>query len=107
MATKRTLWKVVDEVSRVRCASGPGVIREEVWQDAAGEVSRYNLAFINHFMMREDNGRVLGYDNGHGYHHRQRCFVNDLFARCGSCGRSCHEVDDTGGWIRGMGRAGP
>jgi hypothetical protein len=21
-------------------------------------------------MMREDNGRVLGYDNGHGYHHR-------------------------------------
>jgi hypothetical protein len=70
MATKRTLWKVVDEVSQVRCASGPGVIREEVWQDAAGEVSRYNLAFINHFMMREDNGRVLGYDNGHGYHHR-------------------------------------
>ena len=70
MATKRTLWKVVDEVSRVRCASGPGVIREEDWQDAAGEVSRYNLAFINHFMMREDNGRVMGYDNGHGYHHR-------------------------------------
>ena len=67
---KRTLWKVVDEVSRVRCASGPGVIREEVWQDATGYVSRYNLAFINHFMMREDNGRVLGYDNGHGYHHR-------------------------------------
>jgi hypothetical protein len=70
MATKRTLWKVVDEVSQVRCASGSGVIREEVWQDAAGEVSRYNLAFINHFLMREDNGRVLGYDNGHGSHHR-------------------------------------
>ena len=70
MATKRTLWKVVDEVTQVRCASGPGVIREEVWQDAAGEVGRYNLAFINHFMMREDNGRVLGYDNVHGYHHR-------------------------------------
>ena len=70
MATKRALWKVVDEVSRVRCAAGPGMIREEVWQDETGEVSRYNLAFINHFMMREDNGRVLGYDNGHGTHHR-------------------------------------
>jgi hypothetical protein len=50
--------------------SGPGLIREEVWVDEAGEVGRYNLAFINHFMTRNDNGRVLGYDNAHGEPHR-------------------------------------
>jgi hypothetical protein len=50
--------------------SGPGLIREEVWQDATGEVARYNLAFINHFLTAKDNGRVLGYDNQHGHHHR-------------------------------------
>jgi hypothetical protein len=67
---KRRLRKVIDEVSPVRCVSGPGLIREEVWQDATGEVARYNLAFINHFLTQKDNGRVLGYDNQHGHHHR-------------------------------------
>ena len=28
------------------------------------------MAFINHLMYRDDNGRVLGYDVAHGYHHR-------------------------------------
>jgi len=46
------------------------LVREEVWIDEAGEVGRYNLAFINHFMTRVDNGRVLGYDNAHGKPHR-------------------------------------
>ncbi len=50
--------------------AGRGLIREEVWEDATGEVARYNLTFINHFLSRTDNGRVLGYDNSHGYHHR-------------------------------------
>jgi Family of unknown function (DUF6516) len=67
---KRSLRKVVDEVTPVRCAAGRGLIREEVWQDADGEIARYNLAFINHFLMSTDNGRVLGYDNSHGHHHR-------------------------------------
>jgi hypothetical protein len=62
--------KVVDETTQVRCAIGRGVIREEVWQGAAGEVVRYNLAFICHMLCSEDNGRVLGYDNQHGHHHR-------------------------------------
>ena len=50
--------------------SGAGVMREEVWEDERGKIARYNLAFINHFSMKEDNGRVLGYDNAHGFHHR-------------------------------------
>ena len=49
---------------------GNGKLREEIWQDMAGQVVRYNLAFINHFMYRGDNGRVLGYDVAHGHHHR-------------------------------------
>ncbi len=41
-----------------------------MWVDARGEVIRYNLAYINHHVFGGDNGRVLGYDNRHGYHHR-------------------------------------
>jgi len=67
---KRRLRKVVDEEALISCASGPGLVREEVWEDEAGRVVRYNLAFINHFMMASDNGRVLGYDNAHGKQHR-------------------------------------
>lgn len=33
-------------------------------------VTRYNLAYINHVIFQGDNGRVLGFDNAHGYHHR-------------------------------------
>jgi uncharacterized protein YfaT (DUF1175 family) len=62
--------KVVDETTEVRCAQGWGVIREEVWQSASGEVIRYNLAFICHHLCTVDHGRVLGYDNQHEYHHR-------------------------------------
>lgn len=62
--------KVVDDVTRVRCKSGIGIVREEVWQDAAGKVIKYNLAFINHHLFKADNGRVVGYDNAHGHHER-------------------------------------
>ena len=33
-------------------------------------VARYNLAYINHAIYQGDNGRVLGFDNAHDYHHR-------------------------------------
>ena len=45
----------------------------EVWgYEEKGKtiVARYNIAYINHTMFSGDNGRVLGYDNAHGYHHR-------------------------------------
>lgn len=70
MAKKPRLHKVVDVRSVVRCATGYGLIREEVWEDAHGNVARYNMAFINHLLTSLDHGRVLGYDNSHGYHHR-------------------------------------
>jgi hypothetical protein len=62
--------KVVDETTEVRCSIGQGIMREEVWQDSAGNVVKYNLAFVNHSLCAKDNGRVLGYDNSHGEHHR-------------------------------------
>lgn len=53
--------------------SGGGILSYEVWgyQDQGRTVvTRYNLAYINHAIFAGDNGRVLGFDNAHGYHHR-------------------------------------
>ncbi|MBW4040060.1 MAG: hypothetical protein HIU91_14580 [Acidobacteria bacterium] len=44
----------------------PPVLKEEVWMNAAGEVTRYSLAYIDPEVYAGDNGRVLGYDNAHG-----------------------------------------
>ena len=49
---------------------GNGELRREVWVNERGRVTRYNLAYINHKIYQRDNGRVIGYDNAHGYHHR-------------------------------------
>jgi hypothetical protein len=70
MARRQTLIKKVDETVRVRCATGVGVIREEVWVGKDNRIAKYNLAFINHRLYNTDNGRVLGYDNAHGTHER-------------------------------------
>jgi hypothetical protein len=45
-------------------------LRREVWEDGRGKIVRYNLAYINHKIFQGDNGRVVGYDNAHGLHHR-------------------------------------
>lgn len=53
--------------------SGGGLLNYEVWGYAdKGQtvVTRYNLAYINQAIHQGDNGRVLGFDNAHGYHHR-------------------------------------
>lgn len=62
--------KVQDVSSRLASKHGNGILRREVWTDGKGKVIRYNLAYINHDIFQGDNGRVLGYDNAHGYHHR-------------------------------------
>ncbi len=80
MTAKRKLRKIKDERASVPCVIGDGVVREEAWEDEAGNVVRYNLAFINHFLMSKDNGRVLGYDNAHGLHHRHFMGVIEAYA---------------------------
>jgi len=46
------------------------MLRREVWVDEKGNITRYNLAYINLQLFSGDNGRVIGFDNAHGYHHR-------------------------------------
>jgi hypothetical protein len=46
------------------------LLKEEFWQGTAGRVTRYSLAYIDPLIFAGDNGRVLGYDNAHGQHHR-------------------------------------
>jgi Family of unknown function (DUF6516) len=77
------LRKVVDETTQVRCALGKGLIHEEVWQDSRGVVVKYNLAFINHALCARDNGRVVGYDNSHGDHHRHFGGAEEKFSFIG------------------------
>jgi hypothetical protein len=72
--------KIVDETTQVRCALGKGLIREEVWQDSRGAVAKYNPAFINHALWARDNGRLVGYDNSNGNHHRHFAGTEEKFA---------------------------
>lgn len=62
--------KIIDETFAISRKRGNGILRREVWVDREGRVVRYNLAYINHTIHAGDNGRVVGYDNTHGFHHR-------------------------------------
>jgi len=62
--------KAVDDIDQVRKSGSFGIIREEVYVDDAAVVVKYNLVFIHLGLFRQDNGRVLGYDNAHGHHER-------------------------------------
>lgn len=45
------------------------ILKEQIWLED-GQVVAYSLAYINLNRCPVDNGRVLGYDNSHHYHHR-------------------------------------
>ena len=62
--------KIRDERHKISAKRGNGQLRREIWEDGQGNITRYNLAYINHRLCPCDNGRVLGFDNRHGYHHR-------------------------------------
>jgi len=47
-----------------------GVLLKEETHLEDGKVVAYSLAYINLKRFAGDNGRVLGFDNSHGYHHR-------------------------------------
>lgn len=68
--------KIIDESHKISDRPGNGKLRREIWVDPiTGEVTRYNLAYINHRLYAGDNGRVVGYDNAHDGHHRHYCGV--------------------------------
>jgi hypothetical protein len=61
--------------------SGGGILSYEVWgyvEKGKTVVTRYNIAYINHAICQGDNGRVLGFDNAHGHHHRH--FMGEIEA---------------------------
>ena len=62
--------KIRDERHKIPNKRGNGQLRRETWEDERGYITRYNLAYINFQLFPDDNGRVVGFDNQHGYHHR-------------------------------------
>ena len=71
MSKKKVKLKtVMDETTKLPDKQGNGILRILIKADKQNKVKRYSLAYVNHKISRIDNGRVLGYDNSHGYHHR-------------------------------------
>jgi len=69
--TKETLLE--QERFELKPKSGGWLLSYEVcghMEHGKTVVTRYNLAYINRAIHRGDNGRVLGFDNAHDYHHR-------------------------------------
>ena len=70
-APKRpSITKTVDKEYVLTRSRKGAKLKEEVWETEDGEVVGYSLAYINHRICGMDNGRVLGYDIKHEYHHR-------------------------------------
>jgi hypothetical protein len=57
------------EEHRLKGKRKGALLKEQIWFEE-GKVVAYSLAYINLKRCAVDNGRVLGYDNSHGYHHR-------------------------------------
>ena len=66
---KFRLEKRIDETLRLSGRRRGAALKEEVWFEG-NKLVRYSLAYINPNRCLVDNGRVLGFDNRHGYHHR-------------------------------------
>ena len=61
--------KIIDDTCHLAGRRRGAVLKEEVWC-VGGRVVKYSLAYVNPRICGRDHGRVLGYDNSHGYHHR-------------------------------------
>ena len=57
------------EEHRLKGKRKGALLKEQVWFED-GQVVAYSLVYINLKRCPADNGRVLGYDNSHEYHHR-------------------------------------
>ena len=65
----RPVETVLIEVNPLKGKRKGALLKEQVWF-GDGKVIAYSLAYINQKRCRVDNGRVLGYDNSHGFYHR-------------------------------------
>jgi hypothetical protein len=57
------------EIHRLKGKRKGALIKEQVWFENEKLIA-YSLAYINLKRCSVDNGRVLGYDNSHNFHHR-------------------------------------
>jgi hypothetical protein len=77
MRAKPMATRVVSERHVLATKVGGGQLRFEAWAIPApgGKwlVTQYSMTYVNHLIYQGDNGRVLGYDNAHGEHHRHYC----------------------------------
>ncbi len=48
----------------------PGCVWHITRENDKGEIVKYSMAYINHLVFAGDNGRILGYDNTHNFHHK-------------------------------------
>jgi len=71
------VWGIVGNGETIVTRYNLAYINHRICQEDNGRVlgfdnavTRYNLAYINHRICQEDNGRVLGFDNAYDYHHR-------------------------------------
>ena len=64
------LIKVADDTIKLPDKRGNGILKYVASANKNGVITRYSLVYINYNLFSKDNGRVLGYDNSHGYHHR-------------------------------------
>ncbi len=60
----------IDDTYVISQRKGNGCLVRKVWVCSKGRVTKYSLAYINLNLFSGDNGRVLGFDNSHGYHHK-------------------------------------
>ncbi len=66
---KKKYIKVIDESFIVPYEKGGGIIKFEAWE-YKNQIVKYNMAYINKSIFPNDNGRVVGYDNSHNFHHK-------------------------------------
>ena len=67
--SKKKYKKVIDEQFIVPYNKGSGIIKFEAWE-YQDKIVKYNMAYINKNIFPNDNGRVIGYDNSHNFHHK-------------------------------------
>ncbi len=71
MKTPRTQEIYAPKDVSIPTRLGGGILKERVKRELPNKkVISYALAHINPLIFSGDNGRVLGYDNSHGYSHR-------------------------------------
>ena len=66
---KKNYIKVIDEQFIVPSVNGGGIIKFEAWE-YENLIVKYNMVYINKNVFPNDNGRVMGYDNSHNFHHK-------------------------------------